>query len=100
MSRKDMNLSFFKAFQVMFSYKIKSGELINDLEKKMDYLSDSLVDSIVKKNKEINSNIEDFILDMKRNISLSSFTLGTLIGATGFFFINNLNMFKNINIKF
>ena len=34
MSRKDMNLSFFKAFQVMFSYKIKSGELINDLEKK------------------------------------------------------------------
>ena len=41
----------------MFSYKLKSGELITDIEKKFDKISDSFI----IKNSELNYNIDDFI---------------------------------------
>jgi choline-phosphate cytidylyltransferase len=106
MSRQELNLSTWQAFNVMFSYKLKSGELITDIEKKFEKISDSISDSFIIKNSELNNNIDDFIKsisEIKNKISFKSFIVGTLCGATGIYFINNINninMFKNINLKF
>lgn len=102
MSRQELNLSTWQAFNIMFSYKLKSGEFITDIEKKVDKISDSISDSFMKKNQEINNNFDEFvnlINELKKKISTKSFIIGTFFGATGIYFINNINMFKNINLK-
>ena len=100
--RNDLNLSTWKAFQVMFSYKLKSGELINDIEKKVDKVSYSIHDSLLKKNQEISNSLEESVKFFNKQInsfSSKTFVAGGLFGAFGFYFINNLNMFKNINLR-
>jgi choline-phosphate cytidylyltransferase len=102
MSRQELNLSIWKAFQVMFSYRLKNNEFITDFEKKIDIIGDSISESFIKKNREINDNFDEFVKSVnqiKEKTSYKSFTIGFIFGATGIYFLNNINMFKNINLK-
>ena len=106
-SSQDLNLHPFIAFALMFRYKIQSGEILIDMENKIDKISENISNTFEKKNRELISNIEEiksYSNNIKNNLSNNipifskkTFFSGLLLGSLSFYLVNsNIDNIKNL----
>ena len=96
-SSQDLNLHPFIAFALMFRYKIQSGEILIDMENKIDKISENISNTFEKKNRELISNIEEiksYSNNIKNNLSNNipifskkTFFSGLLLGSLSFYLV-------------